>query len=82
MQPLNNHYLVEILEDEKKGSLLLLETEIKSVRRARIVAIPLEEELDLAIGNTVYIQQNYGHLLEAKNQMLIKSTYILAEDCG
>lgn len=79
IQPLHDYYFVQLIEKEPKGALILLDQENKALRLAMIISRPIDDELELRVGDTVYVQQHYGHRLDQNDRILIKSEYILAE---
>ncbi len=80
MRPLNDYYHVRLLEMPKKPGLLLsIDSEDnKQIRLALVIAMSADNDLELRLGDCVYVQQFYGQKIEA-DELLIKQEYIIAE---
>ena len=80
LKPLNEYYIVRLIDEEKKSTILTINDETKKpIRKATVLARNEANELHLSLGNTVLIQQYYGQEI-GDDLFLIKAEYIVAVD--
>lgn len=79
--PLNNYYLVTLVDEtQKAGSLFLTDYVMTSIRKALIVCCPSDDLLDLRPGDCVYINVLHGnHIPGEQDKLFINKDYIIAE---
>lgn len=78
VKPLHDYYLIKlIITESKKGIVILADNEDnKPLRKAEIVAVPKDNEIELTPGQIVYVQQHYAQPL-LEDTMIIKAQYIV-----
>lgn len=79
MTPLNGHYIVKFIKEEEKQGMFILPKEEGKIRKAKVIAIPLDNQLKISLDDVVLAMYNYSHELSEGN-FLVKGDYILAKE--